>query len=560
MKTKIKHILIIGITALGFNACSLDEMPMDTLVPENTFTSPVGFELALNTLYNDFRVYTTTTEGAYIGFGFHMPDYLQVFSDVAAGGQLNRNQLYDYRTLTPTHDAVIYYWDQAYSRMIKDANLILSNLDKATWESETQKNEIKAAALWFRSLAYRYLICLYGDVPWVDTEIKEVKLDFTREKREVILDNIIKDLEFSSEYLPKNPDEVNDGALTKAAANQLLAFCYLFKGNLTNDNEWYEKAIEVTTWIIDSGYYELMKGAFGEEPPTWRMPSGTTDPYPYLFWQNNTMRKAMGNRETILDIQTEYNVSGGIAGYQDQLVRRWGPRYYNLLAPDNKLMLAADTIGYPDSYVRPTEYATTKVYEGKWAKDLRNTENNIRRTWYWNNPESQYYGQPVDPSLLSEAAKYESYSPMFRKVEGIYNNFGAGVNDSKNTYYMRLAETYLLRAEAYLMINKKDLAVADLNEVRNRAKANPVTEDEVTLDFILDERCRELIVEEPRLLTLARLGKDVLLNRIRKYNYQVVSGMEMAGATIQDFNWVWPIPQSAIDANLENHWENNPGY
>lgn len=560
MKSIIKTFFISGVAAFTFNACSLDEMPMDTLVPDNTFTSPVGFELALNTLYNDFRVYTSTTEGAYIGFGFHMPDYLQVFSDVAAGGQLNRNQCYDYRTLTSTHTAVSYYWDQAYSRMIKNANIILSNLDKATWESDAQRRGIEAEALWFRALAYRYLICLYGDVPWVDKEIKEVKLDFVREKREVVLDNIIKDLEYSSANLPENPDAVDDGRLTKAAANQLLAFCYLFKGNLTNNSKWYDKVVEVTSWIIDSPYYELMKGKFGEVPPAWRMPAGDTDPYPYLHWQNNTMRKAHGNRETILDIQTEYNVKGGISGYSNQLVRRWGPSYFNLITPDNYKMILTDTIGRSISFVRPTEYATNTVYEGKWAKDLRNTDNSIRRNWYWNNSESQYYGQQVDASNMPEAAKYESYAPMFRKVEGLYTNLSGGVNDNKNTYYMRLAETYLLRAEAYLMLEKKDLAANDLNEVRNRAQANPVSPEEVTLDFILDERCRELIIEEPRLLTLSRLGKEVTLNRIRKYNYQVVSGIEMAAATIQDFNWLWPIPQSVIDANLENHWENNPGY
>ncbi|WP_262714405.1 RagB/SusD family nutrient uptake outer membrane protein [Ginsengibacter hankyongi] len=73
-------------------------------------------------------------------------------------------------------------------------------------------------------------------------------------------------------------------------------------------------------------------------------------------------------------------------------------------------------------------------------------------------------------------------------------------------YAIRLAETYLLRAEAYL--DKGDIvnAAADVNVVRARANADPVAPGNVNIAYILDERARELMVEEPRWLTLARLG------------------------------------------------------
>lgn len=83
-------------------------------------------------------------------------------------------------------------------------------------------------------------------------------------------------------------------------------------------------------------------------------------------------------------------------------------------------------------------------------------------------------------------------------------------------YMFRLAETYLLRAEAYLNLNNKELAAADINEVRGRAHAKPVEASRVDLDYILDERMRELGVEEKRRITLMRTGK--LYERVTKHN------------------------------------------
>ena len=118
---------------------------------------------------------------------------------------------------------------------------------------------------------------------------------------------------------------------------------------------------------------------------------------------------------------------------------------------------------------------------------------------------------------------------------------------------MRLAETYLLRAEAYLRKGEKANAAADINVVRDRANASTISADDVTLDFILDERARELMTEEPRTRTLIRMGN--LVERVRKYDPDPVSR-----ETVEDHNQFWPIPQSAIDANTGSVLKQNPGY
>lgn len=121
----------------------------------------------------------------------------------------------------------------------------------------------------------------------------------------------------------------------------------------------------------------------------------------------------------------------------------------------------------------------------------------------------------------------------------------------KDEYFFRLAETYLLRAEAYLMKGDKTNATVDINVIRSRAHADPVTEDEVDIDYLLDERLRELYGEETRSLTLLRMGK--LVERVRKYN-------PVSGKTIQDFHNLWPIPFNEIERNTEATIEQNPGY
>jgi hypothetical protein len=125
----------------------------------------------------------------------------------------------------------------------------------------------------------------------------------------------------------------------------------------------------------------------------------------------------------------------------------------------------------------------------------------------------------------------------------------------KDLILMRLGETYLLLAEAQFKQNKKTEAAATLNILRARANASLITQADVTLDFILDERARELIGEENRRMTLMRTG--TLVTRTTALN---------AGSQVNPVNGLaakhllLPIPQSEIDLNKDAVLEQNPGY
>lgn len=178
-----------------------------------------------------------------------------------------------------------------------------------------------------------------------------------------------------------------------------------------------------------------------------------------------------------------------------------------------------------------------------------------KRNFYYNNPASSYYKQLITrENLFNEADTIMAFYPYIMKVTDYpHESDYTQAQSFRDVAVMRLAETYLLRAEAYLGMGRKDLAAADINELRKRAHAETMcTEAEVSIDYILDERTRELLTEEFRMLTLCRLGK--LYERVVKYNDF------KAGKTISEHNNLWAIPQNEIDANTDVKIENNPGY
>jgi hypothetical protein len=106
-----------------------------------------------------------------------------------------------------------------------------------------------------------------------------------------------------------------------------------------------------------------------------------------------------------------------------------------------------------------------------------------------------------------------------------------------------------------------DGAKDDINALRERANARPVTHIpgsslQDMLDFILDERTRELLGEEQRRVTLARMGrKDFLWRRVQMYTSRPNDRNNFTYQYIY-----WAIPQTVIDANVGAPMPNNPGF
>lgn len=521
----------------------LDETPLSSLSTQKVLSSEAGFENYITALHEAARDEMAEEDASTYFY------IMQAGTDVAAFGNSTVKNTDYHNLLTPASSTVELVWDWAYKEMLLRANTIIVYADKPEldhiWESEAQKNRIIAEARFFRAYTYNMLANLYGGVPIVDTIYAKPKTDFVRATREQVLDFARKDLEFASKWLPPTVDKSEEGRIVKAAADHLLTEVYISLGQ-------YDNAIASASAVINSGLYHLMTERFGSQKDQ------PGDVFSDLFRDGNQNRSS-GNMESIYVWQFEDMTVGGQGNSNgNNRLRNWGPWYERLKDPDGKSgMVVVDSLGRGTGQIRPTNYALYDIWKGQWDQDMRNSVYNMRRKFYYTNPASKYFGKLVEPKT-TEIDTMQNIYPYSRKIEG---NVGTLTHTSTSwsgrTYQdfmvFRLAGTYLLRAEAYLDKNDKIHAAEDINVVRARAHASPVDPSDVDLDYLLDERARELITEEPRRRTLVRMGQ--LVSRTRKYNIR-----EITRNSIEDYNRFWPIPQEAIDANFSAKLEQNAGY
>ena len=533
---RFKSLLAFGLV-MSVVACSddyLKEVPVGSLSADNVFSSVTGFEGALVSLHEHSR-------DELAGDDLYRYFDMNTGTDIATGAQ----QFEDYETyLTQFTPASERTWDWVYSSLLRTSNFIIANAERADlahiWANEEQKNAIIAEAKFFRAYGHNILATLYGGVPIISEVYSAPKTDFIRSSRQQVYEFVADDLEFASAWLPLTVSAANEGRIVKAAADHLLAEVYISLGR-------YDDAVQAASNVINSGLYRLMSERFGvnKDKPG--------DVFADLFAEGN-LNRSSGNLESIYVWQYEERTPGGQGTRGgNQLVRGWLPFIQQLRDPSGSSgMVLADTVHRGVGAIRPSTYFLYDLWRDNWDNDIRNSQYNIRRTYYYNNPASSYFGQVANFYVPSDTMQV--IYPGLIKVEGkpFFGDVGSG-RTAKDFIVYRLAETYLLRAEAYLRKGDLDNAALDINTVRMRANAKPINASDVDIDYILDERARELIAEEPRRRTLMRMG--MLVERVKKYNMK-----EKTRNSITEKHNLYPIPQKAIDANFSATLEQNPGY
>jgi hypothetical protein len=535
---KIRITGVILLCVILSNSCDdsfLDEVPKGFLSPENTFVDFEGFETGINDLYRISRVYATTDRlPGMVDAELDKSSTVLYSSGTDFGWYWNKVQYYsDYATVNSFNSTARDYWILSYT-LVKGANVVITRAhsDAVKWRNEAEKLYVLAHGRFFRALAYRYLVHLYGDVPIIEAEISRPKIDFVRNDKSEVINFIIDDLEFARNNLPAANSR--NGKLSKAAADHLLAEIYITKGD-------YNKAIETASRVINDPQYQLMTNRFGT------MTDKPGDVFSDLFRLGNQNHSA--NREVIWAWQIEFNVPGGGSNQNERI---WGPILEQLNTPDGRIALLRDTyLGRPIGFIRPSVYLEYLIWQSDWDNDIRNSEYNMKRRFYINNPASAHYGELINPRPADTVRRHFVWIQKAAHPHGHPQGYDTGGRLYSDIYAMRLAETYLLRAEAHLRNGDKSNAAADINVVRNRANATPVTADKVDIHYLLDERARELVVEEPRRLTLARMG--LLYERVQMYN-------PVSAPNIREFHNLLPIPQVEIDANVGAELKQNAGY
>ena len=563
---KIFTLLLLMSTVLVLS-CNEDEIleedPLDFATPGNAFVTIADFNSGLYAMYDDLRVTLSASE--------HRPlDYLYG-TDIGYNGAQQLNQRFGsyLATLTPASDQAEHHWNQYYG-IISSANILLSRLAESQLPDE-QKRRIEAAALLFRGLSYRNLGYLYGGVPIELEAVRSPKTDYQRASRAEVYQQAVTDLKFAAENLP-GIAEVADGQVSNLAAYHLLAETYVVQ-------ERWDEAIAAASMVIDDPSTALMTERFGsraDEPG---------DVYWDLFRRDNQNRGS-GNTEGIWVFQQEVNVPGGELTTADndgaQLERDHAPRPWSFPYTDSTGVTPFLTLGVSDytggrgiGRLRGTDHLNYGIWQSDFDGDMRNSEYNFVRDVAFNNPESEWFGQMLSDHwdyfrqtnvdtiryfypYQSKVTTPGNHPPeLFIDPELMTLNASAAGSTYTDQYFIRLAETYLLRAEAYLGAGNLAAAAEDINTVRARAQAEAVTPDQIDIDYILDERMRELGVEEKRRLTLNRLG--LLYDRTNRY----CNGNPVAanfGCDVQPYHNLFPIPFSEIESNTGATLEQNPGY
>lgn len=628
-------LLAVGASAM-MTGCTdefLAQDPLSFYEPSSTYNSEAGLKAAMAVCDRHLRYMYMT------GNANNCPiasDY--IFSDIGIYGKTDANatdmqdNLAD--KIQPTSgllgngdgNQIMVLWEESFNG-IKYANTVLSYIDGVTGLSDEVKNAYKGRAYFHRALKYYNLVFWFGDVPLVTRIIDRPKQNYKSTKKEAILQMLVHDLEFAVEHVPTQANTEYYGMVNKEACKHLLIKCYLAVGE-------YAKAEKLADDLIDHSGLALMKEPFGSFNPggcetTWPiqrnviwdlhrpenkiLPENTE----CIMTVNNFSTQAVINYCTMRIFGPFWN-NGGM---KDPSGKQAGMRYARSDAKNYDANASwVQVLGRGIATMRLSSFAQSRLWivDGEMDReDLRH--NSTVGNWVnmtdltYNNPASpEWYGKnymlyhPETGALLCPDTIRSWFDHPLYKIfynDGVADpdmntNDWQGVRKGSNgnMYLFRLAETYLLRAEARLYQGNVAGATDDVNEIRRRAHAKKMY-TAVNIGDIANERARELFLEEFRDVELTRISmclaqsgvKDEWGNTYSKDNWDKQQGTDAQGGsywyqrcikysfynrgyTIQSGNAAtinyrmdkrnlfWPIPNSAITANNRAPLAQNYGY
>lgn len=243
-----------AVAAMGLSGCSdyLDKKPLDSNSDETNWTSESALEI----------------------FSWKFYGYMEEMSygNGSSRGQYHAETLTDdyatesFTEFTKNIPSSSSAWNNPYDR-IREANILLSRVDRVSGLSDAAANHWRGVARFFRALYHFELVKTYGDVVWVDSEIdfsKEANVTRPRDSRVTVMDNVVADLEFAMNNC-YSPDKAGANTVNNMVAAALLSRAALYEGawekyhNLSGGHpeQFYSKAKEAANKVISSGLYEV---------------------------------------------------------------------------------------------------------------------------------------------------------------------------------------------------------------------------------------------------------------------------------------------------------------
>lgn len=592
MKHKIFiYSLLFAVILVTGTGCKkiLEETPRTGFTPV-FFNTPDGLQGGVNGVYANLRTHWGTQI------------FIQLFNsgtdETLRGAAADVQHWFTYNNPVIKSNTNDYsgFWNAMFSN-INTLNGVLQYIEAAEMPAAT-KTQVIAQSKFLRGFCYFYLVTTFGAVPLhVTFNTAAVSADSPAPLAEVYA-QIIKDLTDAAVDLPNTP-AVNTGKPAyKATALYLLAKTYLWRGwsdaaQPTDFTTAYSTAKDI---IDNKSTYGLdLLPHFGDVFREGR----EYGPEVLMVIDHTKDQKFGGNNAP--------GAGGGGPGANHSNFM-WRPNYPTMDAnyptlTGGKPVVRDINNGRPFQRIRPnTKYiidvafanrATDSRYEGTfqtvWLSN--STQMSVRGSTGLTTPRgtlingvdtaiwmtdrevtaserAAFKGIILEPDHLPNATvKYtNAFFPSVRKFD---DSTRADLNDYSDRPYIlfRFADLYLIAAEAAFKAGNPQQAADMINVLRTRAAlkqrqspaeyaaaviAQQITAGQVTLDFILDERSRELFAEDTRWWDLSRTKK--LVERVQLYNTEAAAG-------VQPYNILRPIPQNQIDLVTEGpKYPQNQGY
>ncbi|MGV0919112.1 RagB/SusD family nutrient uptake outer membrane protein [Empedobacter falsenii] len=536
----MKKIVILLLALSTTYSCSdfLEEENLSNVAAEQYYTTAEGFTSLVNANYAQLKnIYGKE------------PWLFVAGTDLYARGRTAEPPgLSQYTELNASSEGVDHLYKNCYTA-IQAANMALYYSDKTATSSNLNKQigELK----YLRANAYFLLVQTYGDVSLVTEYINTPQLSFDRTSSKDVYQFIIKELE---ESLKLVGNTAYNGHVNAKAVQHLLALVHLTRGYETfGTSDDFTTAAQYADNVIGGqalslSFEQLWKPGNEINAETifsvqYSAASTSTDPFNLGHAQSSYFGPYHGGSE--------------VAGKAPYRTYSLCPTQFALdLYTQDDTRWNATFMGevydrYFD-YFDVSDHSTLTVkhyYEPKWfAKNDTYKANYIAK-----NPGVEYHNYGTYAAESNPNFDYQTI-PV-KKFDDPKAPFGKFTN-TRDIILSRLADTYLIASEAYLKAGNISTALQRINEVRKRAGVQNVTASNMNIDFILDERAREMLGEYNRWFDLKRTGK--LVERASKYNF-LIKQSNFNGNNGQ-LKILRPIPQAAIDLNQNSNFKQNPAY
>lgn len=551
LKTDInlRALLILVSILVSTSSCEdfLEEKVV-SLIGNEYIATAQGFQDASNAMYQGLRKFY----GSELGMTM-----TEMGTDTYTNGADGSYKYYNQYTsqLDPRDNWITVLWTELY-KSINTANAVIERGASITGIPAATVTLRVAEAKALRAHYYFVLTQFMGGVDLRLTETVGPETSITRASEEQMYTQIIKDLEEALKDLPSSSAQW--GRYTKLAVENLLA-----KVHLTRAYRPFGSAADFTK---AETYGKNVINNYGKK----LLPD-----YGQLWTLGNDEHS-----EAIFSVQYSYDLlSSGEDGNRFHL-------YYLMEYDTQPGMSRVLEVGRPWKRLRPTNYTYNEVmvnrsvdsrYDKSFVKVFLATKAGTFNTSLDQSKpkitvkvgDTCIFMPGYEMDAAERATKpYQVFTPsMYQERHfGCLSKFldpkRASINEVKggrDFMVSRLADTYLMVAEALIKQNKNSDAVPFINAVRQRAafpgKQNEmsITAAQVNMNLIYDERARELLGEMHRWFDLKRWGN--LIERVKKYNLEGKDG-------IKDIHTYRPIPQIQIDRVEGGNasFPQNPGY